>query len=389
MRFESVKAPDKRLSPLVQGKSSCACPDGSAEKSKTGTGPVSKPYITGYVKTASGNIPQTSTVLTGLDRWETVKARMSSFRMSYTVSPGLYAAGNPDDKSDVFVTANYKMSFDALRSAINGMNAWVLVLDTAGINVWCAAGKGTFGTDELLKRITGTGLSAVVSHRKIILPQLGAPGIDSGEVRRRSGFTVLYGPVRAADVGRYVRNGYRCDEDMRRVRFTILDRLILTPIEMRQILVKLPYFALFVFVFFGLSPEGIIFRDSLTKGFFYFTAGLLAVFSGAFFSPVFLPFIPFRSFALKGWAAGMVIFTPVLYFTGAIESYNVFLVISAMILFPLLSSYLALQFTGASTYTSLSGVKKELRIAFPVYIAGSVLTLIFLILYKISDWGMI
>jgi CO dehydrogenase/acetyl-CoA synthase gamma subunit (corrinoid Fe-S protein) len=107
--------------------------------------------------------------------------------MGRIVPPGLYRLGNPDNDSAVFASANYTLSFDALRSALAGTDAWILVLDTKGINVWCAAGKGTFGTNELIRRIAVTGLSEVVSHRKIILPQLGAPGVSAHEVARRSG----------------------------------------------------------------------------------------------------------------------------------------------------------------------------------------------------------
>jgi len=39
------------------------------------------------------------------------------------------------------------------------------------------------------------------------------------------------------------------------------------------------------------------------------------------------------------------------------------------------SAYLAMNFTGASTYTSLSGVKKEMRLAVPLEIAGVVIGL--------------
>jgi len=385
MKFETLNTPDKRLSPFVQIKSPCGC-SGTSGLLSAGIKP---PYVTGYISAKSGNVPQVSTLLSSRDKWETVKARVSSFRMSFAVEPGIYAAGEPDENSDVFVTANYKMSFDALRSALKGINGWILVLDTKGINVWCAAGKGTFGTDELVKRILRTGLAENVSHRKIIVPQLGAPGIDSAEVKRKSGFRVLYGPVRADDTAGYIKNGYKSDEEMRRVRFDILDRLILTPIELRQVFVKFHLFAFFVFIFFGLTPQGIIFKDSFIKGSLFFSAGLLSVFTGAFFTPVFLPFIPFRSFALKGWIAGIAVITPVFYFAGVFNSYNLFLIISVMLLFPLLSSYMALQFTGASTYTSLSGVKRELKFAFPVYVSGVVLSCIFLILYKISDWRLL
>lgn len=387
MKFEELKTTDRRISPLIPAKSSCGCSDPADTVPEEEA--LTPPYISGYIKSGTGNIPVVSTILSTRDKWETVKARMSSFRMSFSVKPGLYAVGGPDQNSDVFVTSNYKMSFDAVRSSLHGINAWILVLDTNGINVWCAAGKGTFGTGELLNRIARTKLAELVSHRKIIVPQLGAPGVDSGEVKRRSGFRVMYGPVRAEDLGKYISDGYKCDEEMRRVRFDIIDRLILTPIELRQVLLKFHYFALFAVIFFGLTPEGIIFRDSIYKGYIFIFAGLLSIFAGAFFTPVFLPFIPFRSFALKGWIAGSAFFAGILYVTGALASHNIFLIISVMILFPILSSYMALQFTGATTFTSLSGVKKEIKIAFPVYITGAVLSFIFLIIYKISDWGMI
>ena len=77
-----------------------------------------------------------------------IKCRISnSFRMKYRIKPGMYAVGEPDANSEVFVSANYKLSFDILRKALKGLNVWILVLDTKGINVWCAAGKGTFGTE--------------------------------------------------------------------------------------------------------------------------------------------------------------------------------------------------------------------------------------------------
>jgi acetyl-CoA decarbonylase/synthase complex subunit gamma len=108
---------------------------------------------TGSVATAAGAAYRISTDWSRPDYWGMIKSRVSAFRMNYAVQPGLYAVGDPTKDSDVFVSANYKLSFDVLRRSLKGMNAWVLVLDTKSINVWCAAGKGTFGTDELMKHI--------------------------------------------------------------------------------------------------------------------------------------------------------------------------------------------------------------------------------------------
>lgn len=88
-----------------------------------------------------------------------LSVRLHVGRMNYRVEPGLYSIGNPTAAAPVFVTANYKLSFDHLRRALRGLEAWLLVLDTHGVNVWCAAGKGTFSTEELVRRIEVTGLA--------------------------------------------------------------------------------------------------------------------------------------------------------------------------------------------------------------------------------------
>ncbi len=114
--------------------------------------------------------------------------------MRYQVSPGLFSLGSPTQEAPVFVTANYKLSFDHLRKGLGALNAWILVLDTKGINVWCAAGKGTFGVDELISRIDSEKLAEKVSHKNLIVPQLGAPGIAAHEVKKKTGFSVNLRP---------------------------------------------------------------------------------------------------------------------------------------------------------------------------------------------------
>ena len=156
--------------------------------------------------------------------------------MHYTVDPGLYALGQPDEKSPVFVTANYKMSFDRLRKALLGRNAWILVLDTKGINVWCAAGKGTFGTEELVARIGSNRLERIVSHREVILPQLSAPGVAAHQVRKLSGFKAIFGPIRAEDLPAFMDNGMKATAEMRFKTFTTWERFVLIPVELVEAL---------------------------------------------------------------------------------------------------------------------------------------------------------
>jgi hypothetical protein len=299
--------------------------------------------------------------LSTADRLGSWKARLGINRHNYKINPGLYCVGDPDDKSPVLVTANYKMTFDGLRKELGGVNTWILVLDTKGINVWCAAGKGTFGTEEIARRIEASGLSRVVSHRTLIVPQLGAPGIAAHEVLKRSGFRVVYGPVRASDIKEFMASNMKATREMRTVKFTLADRLVLTPIELVPVLkpaaIILTVFG--VLHIFGVRPLGSIYR---------LIPYLAAVLIGCVIVPAFLPWIPGRSFALKGWLAGLIwaLAVDAYYFWFAASPANWSLLLTYLLILPAITSFLAMNFTGASTYTSLSGVKKEIKSWLPV-----------------------
>ncbi|HSV96124.1 MAG TPA: mercury methylation corrinoid protein HgcA [Spirochaetota bacterium] len=318
-----------------------------------------------------------------------IRSRIGAFRMEYRIDPGLYAQGNPGRNSDVFVSANYKLSFDILRRELKGMSAWILVLDTAGINVWCAAGKGSFGTAELIKRIHLHGLEKVVEHRNVIVPQLGAPGLEAHVVARSTGFHVIFGPVAARDVPAFVAAGYKASPEMRRVRFSWRDRLVLTPMEINPAMRRFPVIALGILVIFGLKPEGVLFRDAFEAGLPFVLLLLASVFSGSFITPVLLPLIPFRSFALKGLITGVLVVILVTALAGTDIWQNGALTAFTFLFFPALSSYLALQFTGASTYTGMSGVKKELKLSIPLYISAVSVSVIMLAVYKLKEWSII
>ena len=292
--------------------------------------------------------------ITATDRFDHVLARWGVNRSGHRVEPGLYSLGAPSENSPVYVTANYTLSFDALRSALEGADGYILVLDTSGINVWCAAGKGTFGTDELVRKLESTRLSSIVSHRELVLPQLGAAGVSAHEVERRSGFSVTYGPVRAEDLTEFTRAG-RASPDMRRVRFGLADRLVLIPVELVQ--AALPCL--------------------VAAAVLYFVAGSLASWSavvslvaGAVLFPVLMPWLPTSNFSTKGLILGLVAALPfaAAAFTGHAggapwERMGWPLVY--LLGMPQVVSFLALNFTGSTTFTSRTGVKREIADYFP------------------------
>jgi len=301
-----------------------------------------------------GPVPQVETGFTWADRFGAWKARWGVNRMNYRVSPGLYRVGTPGAESPVLVTGNYKLSFDILRTSIPGMDAWILALDTKGINVWCAAGKGTFGTEELVRRIGAVSLPDYVAHRKLILPQLGAVGVDAAEVARRSGFSVVWGPVRASDVPAFIASGNVATTRMRRVFFTLRDRLVLTPVEIVQSAkAALPVLGV-ILVVLMLGAVRFDRTDFL---------GLVGAWlAGSVAAPALLPWIPGRAFSWKGAVAGAVWAA----FWIAANSPDAFRIASWALLFPALASFLTMNFTGSSTYTSFSGVIAEMRVAVPL-----------------------
>jgi len=309
-------------------------------------------------------IRTTTSAITLADRIDHLTLRWGWNREGHKVEPGLYRLGNPTKESPVFASANLTLSFDHVRSALAGFDAWILVLDTRGINVWCAAGKGTFGTGELVRRIRVTNLASFVSHRKIIVPQLGAPGISWPEVLRTSGFTVEYGPVRARDLPEYLKT-HKATPAMRRVEFPLRDRLVLTPVEFVHI--ALPMMIVAAVLWFLAGPVAAL-------------AVIAAIVAGTVIFPVLLPFIPTHDFSTKGLILGAVVALPFAYVFGTnpvLPAWaDALLAASALLIIPAVVAYLSLNFTGCTTYTSRTGVKKEIfryvKVMAVMAVAGSV-----------------
>jgi CO dehydrogenase/acetyl-CoA synthase delta subunit len=325
--------------------------------------------VTSPASGAAGNVPVVATKLTSRDRWGTTRVRCGIGRGKYSVAPGLYAVGSPDAASPVLVTANYKSSFDRLRRAMDGRSVWLLVLDTKGINVWCAAGEGTFGTEEVVRRVEETGLARVVAHRTLILPQLSAPGVAAHVVTKRSGFKVIFGPIRAEDLPAFLDAGLRATPEMRRVRFGFRDRLVLTPIEVVSV-VRHPVFLVLI---------GLWILNRLWPKFPALDLPALvgAVLIGTVAMPVLLPWIPGRAFAWKGWLLGLGWAIAVCVLRGVPTSSGAgwAKALSDILLLPAVSAFLAMNFTGSTTFTSLSGVVREMKYAVPLIILSAVLGL--------------
>ena len=347
-------------------------------------GPPSSPYekpgyrlyhfVKDFAETPVGFIPRIGTSLKGSDIVGTLRARLGVSRDRYRVAPGLYCVGTPDEESPVLVTANYKLSFDSLRQELPGIDAWILVLDTRGVNVWCAAGKRTFSTEEVIRQVHGVGLDKLVSHRELILPQLGAPGISAHKVKKGCGFKVIWGPVKAGDLKAFLNNGRKADTYMRQVTFSMGERIVLIPVELSLIVKPSLAILLAVFVLAGISPDIFSFSAAWFRGLNGAAAYLLGVVAGAVIVPAFLPWLPTRQFYIKGLLTGVIAgIIMILLFGSSITRLES---VALLLLATSVSSYAAMNFTGATPYTSPSGVEKEMRQGIPIQIIAVVIAIV-------------
>ncbi len=363
----------------VEGSSSkegVCCPSGqdSTQESFELPGYQVMGFVEGFLDTPAGRIPRVRASLKASDILGTIKTRMAINRDQYRIAPGLYGVGKPGPQDPVLVTANYKLSFDTLRKELASINAWVLVLETNGVNVWCAAGKGTFSTEEVIQRVVATGLDRVVEHRHLVLPQLSATGVSAQQVKKGCGFRVHWGPVFAKDIIRFLESGMKADKEMRRVTFSLAERTVLVPVELSLVFKYLFWVLLAAFLFSGIGSNIFSLHAAWERG--LMIAGALAggILAGAVATPILLPWIPGRAFSLKGTITGLIAgVCIILAFWGRAQGWETL----ALLLFTAaMSSFLAMNFTGATPFTSPSGVEKEMRKAIPIQVGAILIAIV-------------
>ena len=320
-------------------------------------------------------VPALSSTLTRRDTLKRWSLRWGIARGTSRVEPGLYRIGEPSRTAPVLVTCNYRMTVDLVRRDLAGIDCWLLVLETYGVNVWCAAGKGTFGTDELVRRIFACRLADFVDHETLILPQLGAVGVAAPTVKRLTGYRVVWGPVRSADLRDYLGSGSTATPEMRTVTFTMAERLALAPVEflgsLRYALWAVPALAMLAAVGVSLGTRSLAWDAVLMALFPALASYLLASIAGGVLTPALLPWLPGRAFSVKGTVAGALLAGAVLAaLPGMLGGRSVLGFSAVVLMVTALSSYIAVNFTGSTPYTSPSGVERELRRAVPLQAAA-------------------
>jgi NAD-dependent dihydropyrimidine dehydrogenase PreA subunit len=145
--------------------------------------------------------------------------------LPFPCSTGLQILGSPDRRSPVFLTGNFGLTVERVKRALTGIDGYLLVANSRGVNVWCAATGGLLTDHDVVSVLKTSGIESLVDHRQVILPQLAATGIEARVVRERTGWKVIWGPVYAEAIPSFLAQGMQATRAMRGVRFPWRARL--------------------------------------------------------------------------------------------------------------------------------------------------------------------
>jgi len=208
---------------------------------------------------------------------------------------GLIRIGQPDRTSPVLLTCNFHLTVQRVKRQLQGVDVYLLVANSRGINVWCAATGGLLTHHDVISVIKTSGIEELVDHRNIILPQLAATGVEAKDIHKKTGWKIIWGPVYARDIALFIGNNLNKTPEMRQVEFPWLQRVelavswafpisllsvVITALFWREAILPLVFLiwglSLLIFISFSLysrwlSPEGrrigIIFFDFGRGGF--------------------------------------------------------------------------------------------------------------------------
>jgi NAD-dependent dihydropyrimidine dehydrogenase PreA subunit len=138
---------------------------------------------------------------------------------------GLRAVGHPGPDAPVLLTGNYTLTVRRLTERLVGTDCWLLVANSRGINVWCAAGGGHLTHHDVIAALRTSGVGERVRHREIILPQLAATGIERRAITAATGWRARWGPARLEDLPAFLARGCRSDRRWRFMRFPAWERI--------------------------------------------------------------------------------------------------------------------------------------------------------------------
>jgi hypothetical protein len=159
---------------------------------------------------------------------------------------------------------------------------------------------------------------------------------------------------------------------MRQVTFNTIERMVLVPVEFY--LIRKPYLWMLLAIFFlsGIGPGIFSISAAIQRGLMAAALATIGIAAGGGVVPLLLPWIPGRAFALKGGLLGLLTAASLVIALSSGAQLAFWSGFGLVLLAAAVSSYMAMNFTGTTPFTSPSGVEKEMRIAIPLQLAALV-----------------
>ncbi len=281
-----------------------------------------------------------------------------AFRRNYAVAPGLYYTGESYDRdAPLLVTSNYLMTVLLVARHARAFNARLLVIDTDGINVWCAAGKGRFANAEILRQLRRYDRELLAAPDSkwlpLVLPKLGLSGVDLRALQREK-IRAVIGPVYARELPTFLSRAPLKDRVDDRVRYGLWSRLFSMLPGMLQHL-RFSFLALAV-----LLAASVLVGSSVP---FWGMVGLTAALAAAY--PILYPWLPGRRFGVKGLWLGALAAATLGVLAQAAQLDTAQLVMGG--LFAMATAlFVGLAFTGNSAVSNYSRVRQEIARFLPI-----------------------
>ncbi len=171
-----------------------------------------------------------------LKKFRGISSQFRIFRCTLTgqvdrvpIEPGIYRSGNPTKNSPIIVTSNYDFTYIKVMRNLRHIDAWVLSVDSNGINVWCAARGNDFGNEQILEAVEATGIQNQTEENTLILPQLSAGGVSIPQLPKKSEnfpFKIKFGPVWSKHIPQYLdEKPSKKPEHMKLAKFSLFHRM--------------------------------------------------------------------------------------------------------------------------------------------------------------------
>jgi hypothetical protein len=120
------------------------------------------------------------------------------------------------------------MTFKQVVKALRGRDCWLMVQDTEGWNVWCAADAHIFSAEKAAALMRAYDVNSLLKSKTVVVPRLGgriarrlseltAPSTVS-EAASGQGWRVIKGPIEARDLPAFIEGGLVTTRPMRSLR---------------------------------------------------------------------------------------------------------------------------------------------------------------------------